>query len=256
MFKKILKPNIFKLIKKGDLNAVKAHLKKYPEDMNACKNNHEKSSPVHFSIDSSKLDIFKYLIEQKAPIDEQTVWEHSPLHRTVWQKKYEYMRILIRAGADLNLTDYDGESALIKAVRNGDSIAAKILIDAGADQEIADNDGKKASDHANSTEMKTLLGVKITPPQGHQTPKGFNLEDDSCVSLTKVMNTADLSVTTVYDFEFETITTITQSDKGQSHCVNSFERAASKAQLQAAKDFWAEQKNTADGAKAALQVIS
>lgn len=164
------------------------------------------------------------------------------------------LNVLIDAGADLNKRGRGGRTALINSISYGDDYtnsfeSAKLLLEGGADPYIQDNDGLNAFDHAIVPKYKALLNQY---KDQNKPENSFALENESCVSITKSMDSLGYELTTIFDFENKTIV-MTSSTAGQGPFpVQSFNNAASPEQLEKAHAFLLQKGGNNHGYKAKI----
>lgn len=171
-----------------------------------------------------------------------------PLLKAVKRNKLDVVQILLDAGANIDIQGEDGWTALHYAADKGHTELYRYLLEQGADRSIA-SDGKNVSLKfaANKDIREYYKTIKALPqarsePQSLETANNtlndeFVRDGEYIVSITRIANNAGITKTTLYDFADETVTTITEKNKTQSSFVESFERAASQKQLEAAKVF-------------------
>ena len=75
-------------------------------DVNAI--NEEQATPIHYAIDSKKINIVRLLLDNKAEIDAQDEELVTPLHNAVIMHDYDTVKLLLEKGADPKIKEYDG----------------------------------------------------------------------------------------------------------------------------------------------------
>ncbi|MBC8873184.1 MAG: ankyrin repeat domain-containing protein [Planctomycetes bacterium] len=159
-------------------------------------------TPLHVAVGHGKIEIAKYLVEQKADVnavsqddsgrsvlqgavgiggkpdivalllergaDPNFVDKHgaSVLHTAAGSGSAEVVGALVGAGADIEACAGGGLTPLMEAVRMGNIEAAKSLLEAGADQYAKNDSGWEAGQFAQTSgnaEMMELFGVEPLP---------------------------------------------------------------------------------------------
>jgi ankyrin repeat protein len=90
-------------------------------------------TPLHYASYNGKLQIAKYLIENGADINVQTLDLYTPLHFAIKYGHVNLAKYLIEQGADINLQTYKKEAAIHISIAKGLYSLSKLLIDKGAD---------------------------------------------------------------------------------------------------------------------------
>ncbi len=105
--------NFFRDIQQDNLNIIKVHLERNPQDANM--KNKNGISALIYAIKNNRLDIVKELIKAGAKINVKDKHGNTALHITASDKYYlPYLKELIKAGANvyLEIKNEDNETAL------------------------------------------------------------------------------------------------------------------------------------------------
>jgi ankyrin repeat protein len=122
----------------GDVEAVKALLKKDPNLVNAPASN-DGMSALHWAAFMDRLDVVKALIENGANVNIcSTPYDVTPLFWAVRKDHLDAAKLLIEKGADVKIKMKNGGTILHSP---GTFETAKLLIDNGADVNAKDNNG-------------------------------------------------------------------------------------------------------------------
>jgi len=122
----------------GDVESVKAFLKKDPNLINAPASN-DGWSALHWAAYMNRLDVIKVLIENGADVNiRERIYNVTPLHRAVCKGHLDAAKFLIDKGADVKIKFKNGGTMLHSP---GTFETAKLLIDNGADVNAKDDHG-------------------------------------------------------------------------------------------------------------------
>lgn len=153
----------------------------------------------------------------------------TPIIHAAYYNLIEMLDVLIDAGANLDHQDDDGETALICASKCGHLQALKKLMAAGADITKQRNNGQTAEDVAANEGIKDEI---LRSRCGK-----FIKENDYLVSITEYAKTCKMSLSTLYNFKAQTITTESQNNNGLVLFVQDFNAVRGQKQLQEAAQF-------------------
>ncbi|XP_076299445.1 uncharacterized protein LOC143218247 [Lasioglossum baleicum] len=138
----IKKQKLFEAIGRNNIDDVK-ELINHGVSIDAT--NNEGQTPLHYAAKSDKLEVVKYLIEEKgANINVKDNDGQTPLHYAADHGKLEVVKYLIEEkGANINVKDNDGQTPLHYAADHGKLEVVKYLIEEkGANINVKDNDGQ------------------------------------------------------------------------------------------------------------------
>ncbi|KAI3382263.1 hypothetical protein SNEBB_011445 [Seison nebaliae] len=117
------------------------------------------SSPLHYSVDSNKVEAIQWLIMEGSPINAvDTSSEWTPLMRCAnLGGNVDVARTLIRNGCDINLQDKEGKTPLAVAVINGYAPLVELLLNSNADANCQTKGGKTAYELAQGLERRNVI---------------------------------------------------------------------------------------------------
>lgn len=136
------------------------------------------TTPLIEAVSSNCLEKVKYLVENKASINQKSegFGGVSPLTEALWQTNFEITKYLVENGADVNIQKDNGDTALLEAVWNEKNYnAVNLLIQKGADVNKTNDDKQtpllKAIQY-NHYDIAVLLlkngaGTDVTDFYGH-----------------------------------------------------------------------------------------
>ncbi len=134
---------IFDLLRKGDVPAVKALIEKSPQLLDA--RNSNGSSPLHFAARGKDAGLIDFLIEKGAKIEAAEATGKTPLHIAAMTDSREAVASLLKNGAALEARDNYGRTPLILCAREeGRAATGRLLIESGADVSAVDKFGDGA----------------------------------------------------------------------------------------------------------------
>lgn len=178
---------IHKEIYKGNLEGVKALLKKNPEMMEAIDSD---KTPLQYAIRTGKRDIIEYLVQNGADVNRKTsVYNPKgeiPLHMAVRMDEYDVASLLLSNGAEPNNADKDGETPLSYSKNLK---MTELLVKNGAKVDIKDNYGNTLLHSI--TDTKTLeyliaLGLDVNAQNNDgNTPLHYAANVDNAKLLLK-----------------------------------------------------------------------
>lgn len=132
--------NIHEAIIKGDLNAVRAILKK-DKDLLELRNS-DNFTPLLLASFHGQLEIARFLIEKGADIHADDNENSTPLHNAAARGHLDIISLLIENGARINQCDGNGMTALHLAASYGHPECAKLLIEKGANVNAREINGR------------------------------------------------------------------------------------------------------------------
>ena len=177
---------VFDLLRKGDVAAVKALVGKTPglaesRDANGL-------TLLHYAANGTDPGLIDFLIDKGAKIDLTGGQTKTPLHIAAANDRREIVGALVKRGASLEVKDDYGRTALILCARErGQAATARILIDAGADVNAVDKFGSDALELAawrGKAEFIDLLlekGAKV-PESGQKWAAGLSQAASKCLA--------------------------------------------------------------------------
>jgi ankyrin repeat protein len=134
---------IFDLLRKGDVPAVKALIEKAPGLVEA--RDSDGGTPLHYAVLGGNVELITYLIDKGAKLDLQDAEMKTSLHLAAINDRKEAVAVLLKRGAVLETRDDYGRTALILCARErGQAGTGRVLIEAGADVNAADKFGSTA----------------------------------------------------------------------------------------------------------------
>ena len=134
---------IFDLLRKGDVPAVKALIEKSPKLVEA--RDPDGDTPLHYAAVGRDAGLIDFLVDRGAKLEAAGAGVKTPLHLAAMSDRGEAVAALLKRGAALDTKDDYGRTALILCARErGQAAAGKLLIDAGADLNAVDKFGDTA----------------------------------------------------------------------------------------------------------------
>jgi ankyrin repeat protein len=133
----------FDLLRKGDVQAVKALIEKSPQLVEA--KDGTGMTLLHYAAYGKDVEFVNFLIDKGAKLEAQDGQEKTPLQIAVMNDRTEVAAALLKRGASLEAKDDYQRTALILCARErGQAATGRILIEAGADLNAADKFGDTA----------------------------------------------------------------------------------------------------------------
>lgn len=122
--------SIYEAAEKGDLPAVKRHIK-----MGANVNARDKDgrTALRWAAARGHLNVVKLLVEKGANVDGKNRRGSTPLMRAAGNGKMGVVRFLVATGADVNARDKEGRTACVYASKHHLKAMVKYLVSKGAD---------------------------------------------------------------------------------------------------------------------------
>lgn len=233
----------------------------------------QERNALHYAAGYRREGLVRKILETNIDIDidKQTGNRQTALYLAVASGDIRIVRMIIDADASLDIRGPDGWTALHQAADKCFAEIYKLLLESGADRTIRSNAGNTTRNFDTSKEIigyyDTVQPIEEpeavkqpetqlpSPPKGEDsasedtaestedTDGNFVRENRYMVSITEHAPHAGLKITSLYNFNAETITTVTESAKTQSTVIAHFSEAASKKQLKQAYEFLEEQNN-------------
>src|SRR5512136_3340828 len=135
--------DVFDLLRRGDVAAVRAMVEKTPELVTA--RDDQGQALLHYAAYGQDPALVDFLIDKGAKVDLASAQTKTPLHIAAINDRREVVAALLKRGASLEIRDDYGRTALILCARErGQAATARVLIDAGADINAVDKFGSSA----------------------------------------------------------------------------------------------------------------
>jgi len=132
--------DVFDLLRKNDVSAVKAMIGKTPGLVEA--RDGQGLTLLHYAASGSDAALIDLLVDKGAKIDLAGGQAKTPLHIAASNDRTVAAAALVKRGAALEIRDEYGRTALILCARErGRAATARVLLDAGADINAADKFG-------------------------------------------------------------------------------------------------------------------
>ena len=133
----------FDLLRKGDVEAVKALIEKTPTLATA--KNADGQTLLHLAAYGKLPALIDFLINKGAKTEETDARFKTPLHLAAMNDRREVAAALLKRGASVAVKDDYGRTALILCARErGQAAMARLLIEAGSDMNAVDKFGDTA----------------------------------------------------------------------------------------------------------------
>ena len=134
---------VFDLLRKGDVPAVKAMVEKSPQLVEA--RDAQGLTLLHYAAYGRSPDLIDFLIDKGAKPDVKDAEADTPLHIAAMNDRTEVAAALLKRGASTEARDDYQRTALILCARErGQAATGRVLIDAGADVNAVDKFGDSA----------------------------------------------------------------------------------------------------------------
>jgi ankyrin repeat protein len=134
---------VFDLLRKGDVPAVKAMVEKSPQLVEA--RDGQGLTLLHYAAYGRSPDLIDFLIDKGAKPDVKDAEADTPLHIAAMNDRTEVAAALLKRGASTEARDDYQRTALILCARErGQAATGRVLIDAGADVNAVDKFGDGA----------------------------------------------------------------------------------------------------------------
>jgi len=134
---------IFDLLRKGDLQAVKALVEKTPQLVDARDANG--MTLLHYAAYGRSADLIDFLADKGAKLEVTNAESQTPLHIAAMNDRGEAVAALLKRGAATEARDDYRRTALILCARErGQAATGRVLIEAGADVNAEDKFGDGA----------------------------------------------------------------------------------------------------------------
>jgi ankyrin repeat protein len=160
---------IFDLLRKGDVAAVRALVDKTPALVAA--RDADGWTPLHYAALGHDLGLIDFLIDKGAKLDLRESGGATPLHLAARRDNREAVQALVKRGAPLEAKDdYQRTPLVLCARERGQAATARVLTEAGADVNAVDKFGDTAVSLAawrGKAELIDLLlekGAKLPSP--------------------------------------------------------------------------------------------
>jgi ankyrin repeat protein len=134
---------VFDLLRKGDIPAVKALIEKSPQLVVA--RDSDGDTPLHYAALGGNVELINYFIDKGAKLELQDARLKTPLHLAAMGDRKDAVVVLLKRGAAIETRDDYQRTALILCARErGQAATGRVLIEAGADVNAVDKFGSTA----------------------------------------------------------------------------------------------------------------
>jgi ankyrin repeat protein len=134
---------VFDLLRKGDIPAVKALIEKSPQLM--ATRDSDGDTPLHYAAHEGNVELINYFIDKGAKLELQDARLKTPLHLAAMNDRKDAVAVLLKRGAAIETRDDYQRTALILCARErGQAATGRVLIEAGADVNAVDRFGSTA----------------------------------------------------------------------------------------------------------------
>jgi len=134
---------IFEVLRKGDIPAVKALVEKWPQLVDA--RDASGRTPLHYAAYDGSVDLVNYFVDKGAKLELQDAQRKTPLHLAAMYDRKDAIAALLKRGAALETKDDYQRTALVLCARErGQAATGRVLIEAGADVNAVDKFGSTA----------------------------------------------------------------------------------------------------------------
>lgn len=139
----------------GDYDQVKTIVKEQPDCIN--QKDDYGFTVLHGLAAEENYEIFQFLIDNGANVNEKNDSGITPLHLSAWP---EVVELLVKNGADLEAKSNTGDTPLISLSAEQESEdVMEALLKAGADVNARNNSGKSALDIASRREESRKISI-------------------------------------------------------------------------------------------------
>lgn len=134
---------VFDLLRKGEVPAVKTMVEKSPQLVEA--RDPEGMTLLHYAAYGRSPEIVNFLIDRGAKVDAHNPQGHTPLHIAAMNDGAEVAGALLERGAVLEARDDYGRTALVLCARERGGLATvRVLVEGGAEVNATDKFGSGA----------------------------------------------------------------------------------------------------------------
>lgn len=138
-----LSQEVFDLLRKGDVPAVKALVEKSPQLVKA--RDSRGLTLLHLAANGTNPELIEFLVAKGAEVEAAGGPAGTPLHVAAANDRREAVAALLKRGAALETKDDYGRTALLLCARErGQAATGRLLIEAGADVNAVDKFGASA----------------------------------------------------------------------------------------------------------------
>lgn len=117
------------------------------------------STPIHWAVQESEIDIVKILIENGADINILDGTGQTPLYIAAGENYCDILELLLNNNADIDYTESTSPFMIACAFDNYES--AKMLLEHGADINFVDDDGRTALFYAKVRKVDKLVNFLL-----------------------------------------------------------------------------------------------
>jgi ankyrin repeat protein len=161
--------DFFELLRKGDIQAVKALVEKSPQVLEA--RDGDGMTPLHYTAQDGNANLINIFIDKGAKLELQDADHKTPLQLAAMNDRKEAVAVLLKRGAALETRDDYGRTALILCARErGQAVTGRVLIEAGADVNAVDKFGSTALELAAWRGKADFVDLLLE--KGARVPKG------------------------------------------------------------------------------------
>ena len=129
--------DIFDVLRKGDVQAVKAAVEKTPGLVDA--RDGDGRTPLHYAGAGGNAELVGYFVSKGAKLELEDAQHKTPLHLAATNDRADAAACLLKRGAALETRDDNLRTALVLCARErGQAATGRVLIEAGADINAVD----------------------------------------------------------------------------------------------------------------------
>lgn len=183
------------------------------------------------AITNGDKDVMVELLDKEPSLLEtqDAKWRATPIIWAAYYNKLNCLQELIAREANLDACDSQQETALICAAKENYKAAARLLTEAGADISLKDHNGLTAFNVTTDHALKEILYKNFYG--------SYFKDNDYSVSIAERSADQSTTITTVFNFKAQTITTTAQQSEKLGVHVEEFGRVLTSKRLVDAASF-------------------